>query len=75
MGRAGKETQDALQLVAGLSMDILMLDIVVIVILAVEIIAEVGVLESVGVCWVTISSWLELMEFVSCIQRIADESG
>jgi hypothetical protein len=42
MGRAGKETQDTLWLMAGLSMDILMLDIVqVIVVSTVEVTAEV----------------------------------
>jgi hypothetical protein len=45
-GSVGEETQDTLQLVAGLSMDILMLDIVgVIVISVVEVVAEVLVLQ------------------------------
>jgi hypothetical protein len=40
----GEETQDTLQLLAGSSMDILMLDIVVVVVLAEDIVIEVGVL-------------------------------
>jgi hypothetical protein len=43
-GSTGKETQDTLQLVAGSSVDILMLDIVVIVVLAEDIVTEIGVL-------------------------------
>jgi hypothetical protein len=45
MGRAGEETWDTLQLTTGLSVDILMVDIVqVVVISAVEVMAEVLVL-------------------------------
>jgi hypothetical protein len=43
-GSTGEETQDTLQLLADSSMDILMLDIVVIVVLAEDVITEVGVL-------------------------------
>jgi hypothetical protein len=42
MGKVGEEAWDILQLTAGLSMDILMLDMIwVIVVLAVEVIAEI----------------------------------
>jgi hypothetical protein len=51
-----------------------MLDIVeVIVVSTVEIVAEVLMLEGVHMSWVTMSSWLELVKFVSCIRRIAYE--
>jgi hypothetical protein len=61
-----------LWLAAGLSVDILLLDIVwVIVVLAVEVTAEVLVLQSVSVSWMTTSPQLELMEFVGCIGRMA----
>jgi hypothetical protein len=43
-GSTGEETRDTLQLLAGSFMDILMLDIVVIVVLAEDIVTEVGVL-------------------------------
>jgi hypothetical protein len=43
-GSVGEETQDTLQLLAGSSVDILTLDIVVIVVLAEDVITEVGVL-------------------------------
>jgi hypothetical protein len=43
-GSVGEETRDTLQLAAGSSMDILTLDIVVIVVLAEDIITEVGML-------------------------------
>jgi hypothetical protein len=71
----GEETQDTLQLVAGLSVDILMLDIVDIVVSAEDIITEVGVLECMGVHWMTVASRFELVKFVSCVWRVADESG
>jgi hypothetical protein len=43
MGSAGKETQDTLIPEAGSSIDKLMLDIVVIMVLAEDVIAKVGV--------------------------------
>jgi hypothetical protein len=72
---AGKETQDTLQVPTGLSVDILMLDIVgVIVILAVEVVAEVLMLQSVSVSQMATSSGLELVKLVGCIGRIAYKS-
>jgi hypothetical protein len=57
-------------------MDILTLDIVgVIVVLTVEIIAEILMLKGVCVSQVTMSSWFELVELVSCVWGIAYESG
>jgi hypothetical protein len=62
--------------VAGLSMDILTLDIVgVIVILAVEVMAEVLVFQRVCMSWMATSSWLELVKLVGHIGRIAYESA
>jgi hypothetical protein len=50
MGRVGKETWDTLRLMAGLSMDILMLDIVgVIVVSAVEVAAVILMFQRVSV--------------------------
>jgi hypothetical protein len=70
----GKETWDTLQVPAGLLVDILMLDIVgVVVILAVEVMAEVLMLQRVSMSWMTTSSGLELVIFVGCIRRIAYE--
>jgi hypothetical protein len=73
MGRAGEETQDTLQLTAGLSVDILTLDIVwVIVVLAVEVMAEVLMFQRVSVSWITVSSRDEIMELVSGVWGIVD---
>jgi hypothetical protein len=73
---AGKETWDTLWVLAGLSVDILMLNIVgVIVISAVDVAAEVLMLQSVTMSQMTMSSWFELVKFVSCIRGIAYESG
>jgi hypothetical protein len=75
MGRAGEETQDALQLAAGLSMDILMLDMVwVIVVLAVEVVTEVLMFQRVSVSWMTVSSRDKIMKLVSGVGQIADQS-
>jgi hypothetical protein len=68
----GEETQDTLQLVAGSSVDILMLDIIVIVVLTVDIVTEVGVFKSVGVSSVTVTAWFELVKLVGGIRRVAD---
>jgi hypothetical protein len=66
MGRVGKETCDTLWLMTGLSVDILTLDIVwVVVILAVEVAAEVLMFQRVSVSWMTVSSRDEIMKLVS----------
>jgi hypothetical protein len=73
-GSAGEETWDTLRVLTGLSVDILTLDIVgVIVILAVEVMAEVLVLQRVSMSWMATSSRFELMEFVSGVERIVYE--
>jgi hypothetical protein len=73
-GRAGKETQNTLWLMAGLLVDILMLDIVgVIVISAVDVAAEILVLQRVSVSWMTASSRFEIVNLVSCVRGIAYE--
>jgi hypothetical protein len=60
--------------VAGLSVNILMLDIVwVIVVLAVEISAKVLMFKSMSVSQMTVSSKDEIVEFVSGVGQIADE--
>jgi hypothetical protein len=73
MGRAGEEAWDTLRLVTGLSVDILMLDIVwVIVILAVEVAAVVLMLQRVSMSWMTASSRDEIVELVCHIWGIAE---
>jgi hypothetical protein len=65
-----------LELAAGLSMDMLMLDIVgVIVVLAVEVVAEILMLQGVSVSWVTAGPWFELVKLVGGVGGIAYESG
>jgi hypothetical protein len=65
-----------LQLAVGLSIDILMLNIVgVIVVSAVEVMAEILVLQGVGVSWMTMSPRLKLVKFVGHVRRIAYDSG
>jgi hypothetical protein len=60
-GRVGKETWDTLWLVAGLLVDILMLDMVwVVVALAVEVNAEIRMLKSMSVSQMAASSRDEL---------------
>jgi hypothetical protein len=56
-------------------MDILMLDIVVIVVPAEDVITEVGVLKSMYVGQMATSPWFELVKLVSHVWGIADESG
>jgi hypothetical protein len=74
MGRAGEETHDTLQLMAGLLVDMLMLDIVwVIVVLAVEVTAEILVLQRVSVSWMTASSWDEIVKLVGSVGWIVDQ--
>jgi hypothetical protein len=73
-GNTDEETQNTLQVLAGLLVDILTLDIVgVIVILAVEVAAEVLVLQRMSMSWMATSSWFELVKFVSGIGGIAYE--
>jgi hypothetical protein len=72
-GKAGKEAHDTLQLVAGLSMDILTLDMVwVIVVSAVEVIAVVLMFQRVSVSQMTVSSRDKIVELVGCVGWIAD---
>jgi hypothetical protein len=73
MGRVGEETWDTLQLMAGLSVDILMLDIVwVIVVSVVEVVAEILVLQRVSVSWMTASPWDKIVELVGGVGQIVD---
>jgi hypothetical protein len=73
MGRAGKETRNALQLTTGLSMDILMLDIVgVVVISAVEVMTEVLMFQRVSMSQMTASSRDEIVKLVSRVGQITD---
>jgi hypothetical protein len=75
-GSTGKKTWDTLWVPTGLSVDILMLDIVgVIVILAVEVVAEILVLQRMSMSQMTMSSRFELIELVGGIGRIAYKSG
>jgi hypothetical protein len=70
-GRVGKETQDTLWLMAGLLVDILTLDIVwVIVVLTVEVMAEVLMFQRVSVSWMTASSRDEIVELVGCVWQV-----
>jgi hypothetical protein len=72
-GRVGKETHNALRLAAGLLMDILMLDMVwVIVVLAVEVTAEVLMLQRVSMSQMTASSRDEVIELVGCVRWVVD---
>jgi hypothetical protein len=74
MGRAGEETQDTLWLLAGLSVDILMLDIVwVIVISAVEVVAEVLMFQRVSVSRMTASSRDKIVELVGCVWWVVEK--
>jgi hypothetical protein len=74
-GSVGEKTPDTLQLAAGSSMDILMLDIVVIVVLAEDVVTEIGVFKSMCVCQMTMAAGFELVKFVGCIWGIANEGG
>jgi hypothetical protein len=74
MGRAGKETWDTLQLTAGLSMDILMLDMVwVVVVLAVEVKAVILMFQSMSMSQMTVSSRDKIVKLVSCVWWVADQ--
>jgi hypothetical protein len=58
---------------AGLLVDILTLDIVwVIVVLAVEVVAEVLMFQRVSVSWMTVSSRDKIVELVSGVQWVAE---
>jgi hypothetical protein len=73
-GRVGEETCDALGLVAGLLVDILMLDMVwVVVVLAVEVVAEVMMFKSMSVSQMTVSSRDEIMKLVSHVRWVANQ--
>jgi hypothetical protein len=74
MGKVGEETHDTLRLMAGLLVDILMLDMVqVIVVLAVEAVTEVLMFQRVSPSQMTVSSRDEIVKFVSCVGWIVDE--
>jgi hypothetical protein len=74
MGRADKEAWDTLWLAAGLVMDILTLDMVwVIVVLAVDINAEIRMLESMSMSQMAVSSRDKIVEFVGHIQQVANQ--
>jgi hypothetical protein len=74
-GRVGEETWDTLQVLAGLSVDILTLDIVgVVVVPTVEVVAEILVFQRVSMSWMTMSSGFELVKFVSHVGRIVYKS-
>jgi hypothetical protein len=69
MGRAGKEAQDAL----GVPVRVVWtLDIVVIVVPAVLIIAEVRMLKSMSMSWMAVSSRGKIMELVSGVWQVMD---
>jgi hypothetical protein len=73
MGRVGEEAQDTLQLAAGLSVDILMLDMVwVIVVLAVDINVEIRMFERVSMSWMAVSSRDEIVELVGGVWWIVN---
>jgi hypothetical protein len=73
MGRVGEETWDTLWLMAGLSVDILTLDIVwVIVVLAVEVVAVILMFQRVSVSQMTASSRDEIVKLVGCVRWIVD---
>jgi hypothetical protein len=74
MGKVGEEACDALWLAAGLSMDILMLDMAwVIVVLVVEVAAEVLMFQRVSPSWMTASSRDKIVEFVSGVRQVPDQ--
>jgi hypothetical protein len=74
MGKAGKEAHDTLQLAAGLSMDILALDIVwVIVVSAIEVMAECVMLQRVSSSQMTASSRDKIVKLVSGVGELTYE--
>jgi hypothetical protein len=73
-GKVGEETHNALQLVAGLLVDILMLDMVqVIVVLAVEVVAVILMFQRVSPSQMTVSSRDEIVKLVSGVRWVANE--
>jgi hypothetical protein len=56
-------------------MDILMLDIVVVVVLAEDIVTEVGVFKSMCMRRMTAMTGFELVKLVGCVWGIVDEGG
>jgi hypothetical protein len=73
-GRVGEETWDTLQLMAGLLMDILMLDIVwVIVVSAVEVVAVVLMFQRVSVSQMTVSSRDEIVKLVGHVRWVVNQ--
>jgi hypothetical protein len=75
MGRVGKETWNTLRLMAGLSMDILMLDIVwVVVVLAVEVTIEVLMFQRVSMSQMTVSSRDKIVKFVGHVRWVTDQA-
>jgi hypothetical protein len=60
--------------VAGLSVDILTLDIVqVVVVSAVDVNAEIRVFESMSMSWMAASSRDEIVKLVGCVWWVADQ--
>jgi hypothetical protein len=73
-GKVGKEACDTLQLMAGLLVDILMLDIsLVVVVSAVEVVAVILMFQSMSPSQMTASSRDEIVELVGGVERIVDE--
>jgi hypothetical protein len=59
---------------AGLLMDILMLDMVwVVVVLAVEVTAEMLMFQRVSPSWMTVSFRDEIVKLVSCVWWVVDQ--
>jgi hypothetical protein len=73
-GKAGEEAHNTLRLMAGLLVDILMLDISwVIVVSAIEVMAVILMLQRVSPSWMTVSSRNKIVKLVSCVGGIADK--
>jgi hypothetical protein len=72
MGSVGDEAWETVGPPAGSSMNKLTLNIVVIVVLTEDVVAEVGMLERMGMSQVTVTAWLELVKLVSGVGRIAN---
>jgi hypothetical protein len=74
MGSAGKEARETVGPPAGSSMDKLTLDIVVIVVLTEDVVAEVRMLKRMGMSQVTVTAWLELVKLVSGVWGVPNQS-
>jgi hypothetical protein len=75
VGRVGEETWGALRLAAGLFVDILMVDMVlVIVVSAVEVTAETMMFESVSVSWMAVHSREEIVKLVGCVWWVVNQT-